>query len=108
MPFALRAKDHTWDGCNVRFIEKDLRRVAALLVNLLGIRKCVEGAGGRLAIEADGVEALDDDVAALAVLFATCGNVGLGRGERLKHCMLHKSSHAIGRIENDFAEGRHE
>ena len=57
MAFALRPKDDAGHGRDLRAIEQDICRVAAVAADRGDVGKCIEGSGGRCARQANFVEA---------------------------------------------------
>src|ERR1700733_2999259 len=96
MSFSLRAKNRAWNRCNVRLIQQDLRRGAAVLVNSFCIGKCIESSRWRSALQANLVQPGHQQVAPFAVLLTQPRDLRGGSCERVNHRVLYRRGDAVG------------
>src|ERR1700728_4478726 len=104
MSLTLRTEDDAGDGGDVGLLKKLGCDAPAVFVNLADAGKGVKGAGRQLALEAEVVEAVDEEIAALAILFTTGGNRILGNGESFERGPLGGCGDAVRGVEHELAQ----
>ena len=83
MAFALRAEYRAGNGGDVRLLEQNLRGGAAVLVDFLHVGKCIERAGGRLALQPNLIQSRRPADRGACDIPRERGDLRLRRGEGL-------------------------